>query len=155
MKNLLISFFLLIVVVGYSQSIPDNLMWLGKLDSLSTQSEKISFIVKRIKSDSIYKSEVILSTYISENGHIHDKLGQETVCKIIFVLSQKKKMVLLDLNQNPSYSLLLKHLDSETVDEIKTLKGIAATALFGMRGNCGVVYLIANDKKLKQKLKRN
>lgn len=52
----------------------------------------------------------------------------------------------LDLNKAPQQSLILNNLHSENIDEITILKGLSATALFGIKGNCGVVYLKTNKK---------
>jgi TonB-dependent SusC/RagA subfamily outer membrane receptor len=148
MKNFIILFFLIILPgVSHCQSIPsikDNLVWLEKLESISGNQEKLGFTIEKIKADSIYKNQS-MSTYISESGHVYDRTGNQMTCKIVFALSRKKKTILLDLNQNPGYSTLLKYLNPETIKEIKILKDASATALFGIRGNCGVVYLVAND----------
>jgi len=128
-------------------SIQNNLAWLNKLDEIQDKSDKIKFIVEKIKIDSIYKNEGIeFSTYISESGHLHDKIGSEIPCKLIFVLSDQKSNLELDLNKNPKQSYILNTLNSETIDKITILKGLSATSLFGVKGNCGVVYLNANKK---------
>ena len=128
-------------------SIQNNLAWLDKLEKISDKEDKIKFIVKKIKLDSIYENTGIkLSTYISENGHLHNIIGKEIPCKLIFALHDKKLYTELDLNKFPEQSKILKYLNSETIDEITIFKGLSATSLFGTRGNCNVVYLKPKKK---------
>ncbi|WP_291134414.1 hypothetical protein [Flavobacterium sp. UBA7663] len=128
-------------------SIQNNLAWLDKLEQILDKEDKIKFIVKKIKSDSIYANTgVKLSTYISANGCLHNNFGNEIPCKLIFALDDKKLYTELDLNKFPEQSIILKHLNSETVDDITIFKGLSATSLFGIRGNCNVVYLKPNKK---------
>jgi len=141
---------------SYSQvpTIQTNTKWLKELDSLTDKQSKIKFVINKIKTDSVYKSDVKLSTYISSNGHLHDKIGNEVPCKIIFTLKQKKTMYLLDLSMFPNYSAILEYFDSDTISEIQIVDGAAATAIFGTRGNCGVVILKSNDRKLRKLLRK-
>ena len=133
-------------------NIQNNFIWLEKLEKISKKQDQIKFIIEKIKSDSIYKnSEIKIESYVPENGHISDKIESDN-CKIKFALSENKKLYVLDLNQNPSYTNILKYLNEETIKEVKILEGMSATALFGRNGNCGVVWLIAN-KKLKRVVK--
>jgi len=133
-------------------NVTNNFIWLDKLEKITKKQDQIKFIIEKIKSDSIYKnSDIKIESYIPENGHVSNKIESDN-CKINFVLSGNKKPYFLDLNQNPSYTNILKYLNVDTIDEVKILKGMSATALSGRNGNCGVVWLIAN-KKLKRVIK--
>lgn len=159
MKKTILIFTIIFSNLAFSQSkfdsipnIQNNFIWLEKLEKISKKQDQIKFIIEKIKSDSIYKnSEIKIESYVPENGHISDKIESDN-CKIKFALSENKKLYVLDLNQNPSYTNILKYLNEETIKEVKILEGMSATALFGRNGNCGVVWLIAN-KKLKRVVK--
>jgi len=61
---------------------------------------------------------------------------------------------LLDLNEYPNYSVILKYLTNETIDSIEIIKGENATSLYGSRAICGVIILKSNDKKLRKMIKK-
>ena len=160
MKKTILIFTILFSSLVFSQSnfdsipnIENNSIWLDKLEKIINKEDQIIFIIKKIKSDSIYKNTPVkLEPYIQENGHLSNNFESNN-CKIIFALNQKKVTHILDLNRVPNYSEILKYLNSQTIEKIKILKGLSATTLFGVNGNCGVVYLTSNNKKLKRAIK--
>ena len=71
------------------------------------------------------------------------------------MLTQKKIGHLLDLNEYPNYSVVLKYLTYKTINSIEILKSEEATSLYGNRAICGVVILKSDDQKLRKVIKRS
>jgi hypothetical protein len=137
-----------------SIAIKENLVWLQKLEKISLKKDKIDFVIQKIKSDSIYKDATVsIATYSPLDGHIHPLKGNEVYCKIVFVLTRKKKAKILNLNKSPSYSRILKYLNSTSINKITILESITADSFFGNKGKCGVVYLETSDKRLMRLVK--
>lgn len=159
MKNILL-IFILFSQNNFSQkisvrelSIKENLEWISKFKLIENQPDKIENIINKIKLDSIINYNPIV-TYITKNGHIHDSLDTTKPSKIVFVLSQKKTMWLLDLNQFPNFSNVLKFITADKVDDVYLLDNKASKTLFGYRGDSGTIMIKSNNKKLKRLLKK-
>ncbi|WP_284653542.1 hypothetical protein [Flavobacterium terrisoli] len=157
MKKLFL--FLLLSSTAFSQpktvrekSIESNLDWIKRFEENVTMKEKLNLIIEKVKQDSIISYNPII-TYIS-NGHIHDSIDSSKNCKILFVLNQKRNMWLIDLNQFPKYSKILKFITAEKIEKINVINQNAGIAVFGQRGGCGVIMINSHSGKLKRLFKK-
>lgn len=133
-------------------SIENNHRWLEILKSTDAKKDKINLIISKIKADSIFKNNKLELETLNNDGHLRSKFKSDN-CKIIFVLNHKNQNYTLDLNKVPNFSIILEYLKPETIEEINVLNDISATALYGINGNCGVVILKSNRRKLTKLIK--
>lgn len=164
MKYLLLSIFIILTNLGFGQNNDkqelglksENEKWIQNLEKIDSKEMQIQFIIEKIKQDSIIDFKNVSDKIVIKQGeNINDASKRQTKCKIMFFLSQKKFGHLLDLNEYPNYSVILKYLTSETINSIEILKDEKATSLFGSRAVCGVVKLNSNDKKLRKLIKKS
>jgi hypothetical protein len=158
MKNILL--FLILSSSVFSQktnrrdiSIQDSFNWIAKFEEVKSESKKLDLIIEKVKQDSVIDYNPV-STYISKNGHIHDSINLSKPCKILFVLNQRKNMWLIDLNQFPKYSGILKFITIDKIEKINILNKNAGRTVFGYRGECGVIMIKSNNRKLKRLFKK-
>ena len=164
MKYLLLSIFIILTNLGFGQNNDkqelglksENEKWIQNLEKMDSKEMQVHFIIEKIKQDSIIDFKKVSDKVIIKHGeNINDALKRQTKCKIVFVLFQKKVGHLLDLNEYPNYSVILKYLTNETINSIEILKEEKATSLFGSRAVCGVIKLNSDDRKLKKLIKRS
>ena len=164
MKYLLLSIFIILTNLGFGQNNDkqelglksENEKWIQNLEKMDSKERQINFIIEKIKQDSIIDFKKVSDKIIIKQGeNINDALKRQTKCKIMFVLFQKKVGHLLDLNEYPNYSVILKYLTNETINSIEILKEEKATSLFGSRAVCGVIKLNSDDRKLKKLIKKS
>lgn len=134
-------------------SIKKNSDWIREFEEKKGKLEKLNLIIEKVKLDSIIDYNPVI-TYISKTGHIHDSIDSSKSCKILFILNQKRYMWLLDLNQFPKYSKILKYIDVNEIKRIEVLSERASIASFGQRGACGVIMIKSNNRKLKRLFKK-
>ena len=140
-----------------------NEKWIEDLLKLDDNEVKLKMIFEKLKVDSIVsrsdtkeKIEVIESDYTSyDTVELAEAIKTTKKCKILFVLNHNQITHLLDLNRFPNYSSVLDYFTSETIEEIQYINKDEALPIFGSRGNCGVVVLKSNDKKLKRLIRKN
>ncbi|WP_196888238.1 hypothetical protein [Aureivirga sp. CE67] len=133
-----------------------NLIWIQKLDEINSKESKLELIKKKIRIDSIVsKADISEKIFIkvSEGGNVNDLIEKATKCKTLFFLKQKKVLHMLDLNQYPNYSFVLKYLTIETIESIEIVTGNKAISNYGTIAQCGVVILNSN-RKLKKVLRK-
>ena len=166
MKNTFITILLILVNLSFGQN-KDNKglevktesdSWIQNLEKLDSKEKKIHFIIEKIKRDSIieFKSpsdRIIIKPNEGEN--LNDVINNQSRCKILFVLTQKKIGHILDLNEYPNHSVVLKYLNYKTINSIEILKGEEATSLYGSRAICGVIILKSDDRKLRKLIKKS
>lgn len=136
-----------------------NAEWIAEFEKLTSESEQIAEIKKKIYADSIY---------IRQNGY--NRIGcriiirdRETFkqslekanceCKIVFVLGFKKSAYLLEPIEYPKTNKILELITEKNIDKITVLKGDIATALYGTNGRCGVIVMYSDSLKFKRKIK--
>ena len=131
------------------------------LEKIDSKEKQIHFIIDKIKNDSIIEFKNIsdkIVLKVNKDENVNDAIirqSNQSKCKILFVLSQKKTGHLLDLNKYPHYSAVLKYLTNETINSIEILEDEKATSLYGSRAICGVVILKSDDKKLRRLIKKS
>lgn len=138
--------------------ITESEVWIQTLEKTASKEKQILFIIEKIKRDSIIEFKSVsdrIVIKVNEGENLNDALKKQSKCKIVFVLFQKKVGHLLDLNQYPNYSVVLKYLTIETINSIEILKGEKATSLYGSRAICGVVILKSDDRKLRKLIKKS
>ncbi|UWX66227.1 Plug domain-containing protein [Empedobacter stercoris] len=166
MKYLLLSFLLIFTTLGFGQNKNNQELglksesdkWIENLEKIDSKEMQIHLIKEKIKQDSIINFKSIsdkIVIKVEDGENINDALRKQSKCKIMFVLFQKNVGHLLDLNQYPNYSVILKYLTNETINSIEILKNENATSLYGSRAICGVVILKSNDRKLKKLIKKS
>lgn len=166
MKNTFITILLILVNLSFGQNDENKELevktksdnWIQNLEKIDSKEKQIHFIIEKIKQDSIieFKSSserIVIKPNKGEN--LNDAIINQSKCKILFVLTQKKIGHLLDLNEYPNYSVILKYLTYKTINSIEILKSEEATSLYGNRAICGVVILKSDDQKLRKVIKRS
>ncbi|SEG21138.1 hypothetical protein SAMN05421847_1751 [Halpernia humi] len=124
-----------------------NLEWMRILENTKNKSEQIKLIIKKIKTDSIVPQNLT-----GINLKIRDGEFNPDKCKILNFLENNEHMILLDLNLNPNFSIILNVLNSETIKKIKILNRESAMKLYGNRGNCGAVIMHSDKRKLSSEI---
>lgn len=166
MKQKLLFLSLLFTIICFGQNTKidslasknSNLNWINSLEEVNTKGEKLKVIIEKIKTDSIISQSDITEKIVikvNDGENVNDAINKKTKCKIVFVLIQGKVGHLLDLNQYPNYSVVLKYLTEETIDSIEILKDEKATSLYGSRAICGAVIMKSNNKKLKKLIRKS
>ena len=166
MKNTFITILLILVNFSFGQNKDNKELevktesdnWIQNLGKIDIKEKQIHFIIEKIKRDSIIEFKSSSDRIIikpNEGENLNDALNNQSKCKIIFVLSQKKIGHLLDLNEYQNYSVVLKYLTYKTINSIEILKGEEATSLYGSRAICGVVILKSDDRKLRKLIKKS
>lgn len=164
MKKTLITILLILTNYCFGQN-PDkqvvierteNLNWVENLEKINSKAQRIQIIIEKIKRDSIveFKNADRIVVKLKEGENVNDAINRQSNCKVLFVLNQKKVGYLLDLNQYPNYSDILKYLTSDSINSIEILKGEKATSIYGSRASCGVIILKSEDKKLRKLLRK-
>ncbi|RAR48635.1 hypothetical protein [Flavobacterium lacus] len=136
----------------------NNLEWINELKQINSKEEKIKKIIEKIKSDSIVsKPDIpeIIVIKVDKGEDLSDAIRKRTKCKIIFVLTQKNSIRLLDLNQYPKNTIIINYFNSISIDSIEIIEGDKALSLFGTSATCGVVVLKSNNGKLKRAIKKS
>jgi hypothetical protein len=166
MKNTIIGILLILVNLSFGQNQDKQELelktesenWIQSLEKIDSKEKQIHFIIEKIKRDSIieFKSSsdrIVIKPNKDEN--LNDAINKQSKCKILFVLNQKNTGHLLDLNEYPNYSVILKFLTNETINSIEILKNEQATSLYGSRAVCGVVILKSDDRKLRKLINKS
>ncbi len=150
-------FFILTSQVSYSQdsiySKPENDAWLKQLNTFTNTSDKLNFVVEKIRKDASLNNDSTSQRDYIENDHLHIHIINSGTCKILFPLSVNRRTYILDLSDNPKYSTILEYITSKYIDSLEILNDISAAAIFGIQGHCGVVVLESKSKKLSRKMK--
>lgn len=166
MKNTLTVMLLILVNICFGQNSnkeklglkTENLNWIQSLEKIDSKEKQIQFIIEKINQDSIVEFDNYLSDKMIitvGHGNLKSETNEQSKCKIVFVLSQKKSSILLDLNKYPNFSLILNYLTNETIKSIEILKDDKATSLYGSQAICGVVKLNGNNRELKKLIKKS
>ena len=167
MKFKFLLFFLLFISVIYSQD--DNLsscnlqtenkLWKSQFENANSKNNKIELIKTKIISDSIYKrykpkvvtnhSKTVFNKYVDDNNN-------DCGCKILFVLIYKKsRFLVLDLNNNPELSKIIRGLNNNNINEIVFSFDIEmCQSLYGENGKCGFVQIVTKNKEIKKAIKK-
>ena len=169
MKNTFIAILLILTNLSFGQNQDNNELeiktesdnWIRNLEKIDSKEKQIHFIIEKVKHDSIINFENIrdkIVIKVNNDENVNDAIirqSNQSKCKILFVLSQKKTGHLLDLNKYPNYSAVLKYLNDETINSIEILKDEKAISLYGSRAICGVIILNSDDKKLRKLIKKS
>lgn len=167
MKIHFIFFFLLFFSVIHSQNENEsycnlqneNELWKTQFEKAYSKSEKIELIKAKIISDSIYKkynpkvvtshSKNVFNKYVDENDN-------DCGCKILFVLIYKKnKFLVLDLNNTPKFSKMIRELNNNNINEIEFSFDIGTSqSLYGDNGKCGFIHLTTKNKEIRKAIKK-
>jgi len=140
-----------------------NEKWIEELLKLDDKEVKLELIIQRIKTGKIV-SDLDLRENISieiNNYSLYDTIDlseaskQTNKCKILFVLDNMGSMYLLDLIKFPHFSNVFEDFTTETIEEIQYIIKDEALPIYGSAGNCGVVVLKSNDKKLKRLIRKS
>ena len=134
-----------------------NSRWLEELKKEKNVSKKIIKIQDKIKSDTIYKSANTNNLIIRDGGTLNfetiNSEGKLCGLKILILLTyEKRKSIVLDLNKNPEYRIIVDSLNENNVSigELNSQQGVA---LFGFRGSSGTIYLQSKNKEIKKVIK--
>jgi hypothetical protein len=166
MKNTFITILLILANLSFGQNQDNKELeiktesdnWIQNLEKIDSKEKQIHFIIEKIKRDSIIQFKSSSDRIVikpNEGKNLNDAINKQSKCKILFVLTQKKIGHLLDLNEYPNYSVVLKYLNNETINSIEILKDEKATSLYGSRAICGVVILKSDDRKLRKLIKKS
>lgn len=167
MKIKLILFFLLFISAIYSQNDnssncnlqSENKLWKSQFKNSKSKSEKIELIKAKIISDSIYRkfkprvvtshSKTVFNKYVDVNDN-------DCGCKILFVLIYKKNnFLILDLNNKPELSKIIRELNASNITEIEFSFDIEISqSLYGENGKCGFIHLTTKNRKIKKTIKK-
>jgi hypothetical protein len=168
MKQILILALLLTVgKTTYSQEIKtdslltekQNTQWIAEFEKLTSKSEQIAEIKKKIYADSIYirqngYNRIGCRIIIKNKESIQEAIEKANCeCKIVFVLALKKDGYLLDPIEYPKTNEILELILEGNIDRINILKGINAAVLYGTDARCGVVIMSSDSRKFKRKVK--
>ncbi|MEW7292852.1 hypothetical protein [Aquimarina sp. 2304DJ70-9] len=132
-----------------------NTEWIASFEKLSSKSDQIAQIKKKIFADTIYKRQKSYCRIVIKNQEtIQDAMEKANCeCKIVFVLGLKKNAYLLDPTEYPKTNRILELVTDKNVDKVTVLKGTNASALYGTNGRCGVVIMYSDSRKFKRKVK--
>ncbi|MGL3002123.1 hypothetical protein [Flavobacterium sp. RSSB_23] len=166
MKNKFIAILLILANLSFGQNQDNQKLklktesdnWIQSLEKIDSKEKQIHFIIEKIKRDSIIEFKNSSDRIVikpNEGENLNDAINRQSKCKILFVLTQKKVGYLLDLNEYPKYSIILKYLTDKTINSIEILKGGKATSLYGSRAICGVIVLKSDDKKLRKLIEKS
>ena len=75
-------------------------------------------------------------------------------CRIVFLLNCSGDVYNLNKVWTPNIKAYLDELTPKNIDSIVLFRNDTIKALYGEYGNCGLVLLYSNSKKLKRKLKK-
>lgn len=140
-----------------------NEKWIEELLKLDYIEVKLELIIKKIKADSLISNRDLRENiFVSGSqrqsdvsSNFSESIKQTKKCKILFVLNQNERIYLLDLNRFSNHSSVLEYFTSETIEEIQYINKDEALPIYGSSGNCGVVVLKSNDKRLKRLFRKN
>lgn len=137
-----------------------NAEWIAEFEKLTSESNQIAEIKKKIVNDSIF--------YIS-NINIHNwgfkKVERKSLgsgkkiyesnceCKIIFKLVVNSAEYLLDYSEFKHTNKIINLIKETNIDKITIWQKDKALALFGQRAKCGAVVLYSDNRILKRKIK--
>ena len=124
-----------------------NLEWMRILENTETKSEQIKLIIKKIKTDSIVPQNLT-----GINLKIRDGEFNPDKCKILNFLENNNHMILLDLNRQPNFSIILEVLNANTIKKVNILNREDAMQLYGNQGNCGAVIMHSDKQKLSSEI---
>jgi hypothetical protein len=169
MKNKFIAILLILINLSFGQNQDNKELeiktksdnWIRNLQEIDSKEKQIHFIIDKIKNDSIIEFKNIsdkIVLKVNKDENVIDAIirqSNQSKCKILFVLSQKKTGYLLDLNKYPHNYVILKYLTNETINSIEILEDEKAISLYGSRAICGVVILKSDDKKLRKLIKKS
>ncbi|WP_300669834.1 hypothetical protein [Soonwooa sp.] len=134
----------------------NNKEWLKLIRSENQISKKIELIKRKIEFDTIYKKYNPVVKIHGGSINLENVNSSGNLCglKILFVLEySRKKSVPLDLNENPNARLILDKINEKNIS-IWILNQQQGSAIYGMRGSSGVIYLKTKNKELRKIVKR-
>lgn len=161
---LLLSLALFINKIGLSQEVKNdaflteenNITWIKEFEKLNIKSDQILEIKRKVFGDTIYKRKRSYCLMGVKKVEVLKRTVDKTnfECKIMFILSLKGDMYILDHNENPKTSEILELVMTKNIDGITLVKkGDIALALYGSYGKCGVVILYSDNQRLYRKVK--
>ena len=134
-----------------------NIDWKASFNNAITKEEKLILIREKIISDTIYKEykpKIITRCSPSLYAEVVDKNENNCGVKILFALNYtKKKSVILDLNKNPEYLIIIEKLNDLNIQKIYPIFDESAQALYGIYGKSGVIILISENRKFAKEIK--
>jgi hypothetical protein len=117
----------------------NNIVWKNSFENEEKIELKMRMIREKIISDSIYtesKPKIITSHSRSLYSETVDKNGNNCGVKILFILNYtKKKFIILDLNKNPEYIIIVEKLNDININKIYPIFDNNAVSLYGTYGN--------------------
>jgi hypothetical protein len=135
-----------------------NIQWKASFENESTIEMKLKLIREKIISDSIYreyKPKIITKCTPTLYSESIDRNGNNCGVKILFALNYtKKKSIILDLNKNPEYLLIVEKLNGININKIHPIFDNSAQALYGIYGKSGVVILSTENRQLAKEIKK-
>lgn len=134
----------------------NNIVWIKEFEKLNEKSDQLFEIKRKVFGDSIYKRKRSYCLIGVKKSEVLKKTVEKTnfECKIMFILSLKGDMYILDQNENSKTNKILELLTTKNIDGVTVLKkGDDALALYGTYGRCGVVILYSDNRRLYRKVK--
>lgn len=150
--------------IGLSQEIKDdsflteahNIVWIKEFEKLKVKSDQVVEIKRKVFGDTIYKRKRNYCLMGVKKAEVLKRTVEKInfECKIMFILSLKGDIYVLDQNENPKTNKISQLVTSKNIDRVRVLKkGDAALALYGEYGKCGVVILYSDNRRLYRKVK--
>jgi len=135
-----------------------NIQWKASYEKIQSNESKLKLIREKIISDSIYseyKPKIITQFSPSIYSEVIDKNGNDCGVKMLFILSySKEKSIILDLNKNPEYSVIIESLNEINIQKIYPIFDKSAESLYGILAKSGVIILTSENRKFKKEIKK-
>lgn len=131
----------------------NNERWLDSLEQISNIEKRWFAVKHKIFADSKFYTQKT-STY-SFKGRVKIRRVANCECKLLFLLVHDKKefKLSLDLGEDITQRSLLESIGKSSIKEVLIVEEWIAKALYGVRGQCGVVIIHGKGSKLRKQLK--